>query len=83
MNKKYNVYGIGNALVDIVTEVDDQFLQDHKIEKGLMTLVDEEHQTRISMLLTWTIVTCNAEALQRIQLLRLVNLVGQVITLVK
>lgn len=48
MSKKYNVYGIGNALVDIVTEVDDQFLQDHNIEKGLMTLVDEEHQTRVS-----------------------------------
>ena len=48
MSKKYNVYGIGNALVDIVTEVDSQFLQDHKIEKGLMTLVDEENQTRIS-----------------------------------
>ena len=48
MSKKYNVYGIGNALVDIVTEVDDQFLQDHNIEKGFMTLVDEENQTRIS-----------------------------------
>ena len=48
MSKKYNVFGIGNALVDIVTEVDDQFLQDHHIEKGLMTLVDEENQTRIS-----------------------------------
>ena len=48
MNKKYNVFGIGNALVDIVTEVDDQFLTDHNIEKGLMTLVDEENQTRLS-----------------------------------
>ncbi len=48
MSKKYNVFGIGNALVDIVTEVDDQFLQDHNIEKGLMTLVDEEHQNRVS-----------------------------------
>lgn len=48
MSKKYNVFGIGNALVDIVTEVDDQFLKSHKIEKGLMTLVNEEHQTRIS-----------------------------------
>lgn len=48
MSKKYNVYGIGNALVDIVTEVDSQFLVDHNIEKGLMTLVDEEHQTRVS-----------------------------------
>lgn len=48
MSKKYNVFGIGNALVDIVTGVDDQFLTDQKIEKGLMTLVDEESQTRIS-----------------------------------
>lgn len=48
MSKKYNVFGIGNALVDIVTEVDDQFLKSHNIEKGLMTLVDEENQTRIS-----------------------------------
>lgn len=48
MSKKYDVYGIGNALVDIVTEVDDQFLIDHNIEKGLMTLVDEETQTRLS-----------------------------------
>ena len=48
MNKKYNVYGIGNALVDIVTEVDDKFLEAQKIEKGLMTLVDEESQARIS-----------------------------------
>ncbi len=48
MSKKYNVFGIGNALVDIVTEVSDEFLTEHKIEKGLMTLVDEESQTRIS-----------------------------------
>ncbi|MDG1476798.1 MAG: adenosine kinase, partial [Vicingaceae bacterium] len=48
MSKKYNVYGIGNALVDIVTEVNDQFLKEHNIEKGLMTLVDEESQERIS-----------------------------------
>ena len=48
MSKEYNVFVIGNALVDIVTEVNDQFLNDHSIEKGLMTLVDEEDQTRIS-----------------------------------
>ncbi|MGB0886523.1 MAG: adenosine kinase [Vicingaceae bacterium] len=48
MSKKYNVYGIGNALVDIVTEVNDQFLADHNIEKGLMTLVDEEQQSKVS-----------------------------------
>ena len=45
--KKYNVYGIGNALVDIVTEVSDDFLTSHNVEKGLMTLVDEERQHQL------------------------------------
>lgn len=47
MAKKYDVYGIGNALVDIVTEVEDSFLDKHKVEKGLMTLVDEERQHQL------------------------------------
>ncbi|GAA0892975.1 adenosine kinase [Fulvivirga kasyanovii] len=44
MSKKYDVYGIGNALVDIVTEVGDDFFEKYKIEKGFMTLVDEQRQ---------------------------------------
>ncbi|MFQ3213626.1 MAG: sugar/nucleoside kinase (ribokinase family) [Marivirga sp.] len=42
--KKYDVYGLGNALVDIVTEVTDDFINDHEVEKGLMTLVEEDRQ---------------------------------------
>lgn len=42
--KKYDVYGIGNAVVDIVTEVDLDFFQRNNIEKGVMTLVDEKRQ---------------------------------------
>lgn len=48
MSKKYDVYGIGNALVDIVTEVDDAFLEKYNVEKGLMTLVDAERQFELS-----------------------------------
>jgi len=44
MSKRYDVYGIGNALVDIVTEVDRDFFERYKIEKGVMTLVDEKRQ---------------------------------------
>ncbi len=44
MSKKYDVYGIGNALVDIVTEVDDDFFAKNEVEKGVMTLVDEKRQ---------------------------------------
>ena len=47
MNKKYNVYGIGNALVDIDFEVAQEFLAKHDIKKGLMTLVDEKTQTAL------------------------------------
>ncbi|MDG1165671.1 MAG: PfkB family carbohydrate kinase, partial [Porticoccaceae bacterium] len=42
--KKYNVYGLGNALVDTEIQVTDQDLQRLEIEKGLMTLVDEQRQ---------------------------------------
>lgn len=44
MNKKYNVYGIGNALVDLEFKVSTDFLKKHEVQKGLMTLVDEETQ---------------------------------------
>ena len=47
MAKKYDVYGIGNALVDMEFEVTAEFLNKAKIEKGLMTLVDEERQAEI------------------------------------
>ena len=45
--KKYDVYGIGNAIVDIVTEVGDDFFTDNNIEKGVMTLVDEKRQLEL------------------------------------
>ncbi|MBI2520180.1 MAG: adenosine kinase [Bdellovibrio sp.] len=43
----YDVYGLGNALVDMEFEVTDSFLHKMKIEKGLMTLVDEIRQREI------------------------------------
>ena len=41
---KYDVYGLGNALVDMEFEISDQFLQENAIDKGIMTLVDENQQ---------------------------------------
>ena len=37
----YDVYALGNALVDMEFSVDDGFLRRHRIDKGHMTLVDE------------------------------------------
>jgi len=42
--KKYHVYGVGNALVDMEFEVEDAFFKANTIDKGLMTLVDEDRQ---------------------------------------
>lgn len=44
MQKIYDVYGIGNALVDMEFEVSNEFLETNNVEKGTMTLVDEERQ---------------------------------------
>jgi len=44
MKKKYDVYGIGNALVDFEIKVEEKFFKEHSIEKGMMTLVDEQRQ---------------------------------------
>ncbi len=41
---KYDVYGLGNALVDMEFEIHHQFLQENGIDKGVMTLVDENQQ---------------------------------------
>jgi len=42
--KKYDIYGIGAALVDTEVEVSDEFLSKAGIDKGVMTLVDEARQ---------------------------------------
>ena len=48
MAEQYDVYGLGNALVDVQYEVTPAFLEKLQIEKGVMTLVDEERQRVIT-----------------------------------
>ena len=40
--KKYQVVGIGNAIVDVFSQADDSFLEMMGIEKGIMQLVERE-----------------------------------------
>ncbi len=46
MHTSYDVYAIGNALVDVEYQVTDEFFTQHGIQKGVMTLVeaDAQHQ---------------------------------------
>ena len=37
---RYDVSGIGNPLVDILTHVDEDFLEEHNLHKGVMHLID-------------------------------------------
>jgi sugar/nucleoside kinase (ribokinase family) len=41
MTRRYDVLGIGNAIVDLLARTDDDFLVTHALRKGSMTLIDE------------------------------------------
>ena len=38
---RFDVLGIGNAIVDVISQVEDDFLAHHQLNKGAMTLIDE------------------------------------------
>ncbi len=50
MTKKYNVVGIGNAIVDTICLVEDKFLTEHNLTKGGMFLIDEANAAKLSHL---------------------------------
>jgi sugar/nucleoside kinase (ribokinase family) len=43
----YDVFGVGNALVDIQARIDDAFLESLVLNKGIMTLVDDAQQALV------------------------------------
>ncbi len=47
MTTRFDVYAVGNALVDLEYRVDDAFLQAQGIEKGVMTLAEADAQARL------------------------------------
>ena len=40
--KVYDVVGIGNAIVDIISRCDEGFLTKHNLAKGFMRLIDAQ-----------------------------------------
>src|SRR5580693_9780674 len=44
---RYDVLGIGNAIVDVLARADEDFLLRHDMRKGAMTLIDEARATGI------------------------------------
>ena len=45
--KKYDVFGVGNALVDILAQVQDEAISDLKLTKGGMALMNAEDQSGV------------------------------------
>ncbi len=41
MARKYDVVGLGNAIVDVLAPVDDDFIMTHQVVKNAMMLIDE------------------------------------------
>jgi sugar/nucleoside kinase (ribokinase family) len=50
MTKKYSVIGIGNAIVDALTKVDETFLESSHYHKGSMTLIDDKEAPKLANL---------------------------------
>jgi len=48
IKKKYSVTGIGNAIIDIIANVEDSFISSHNLEKGSMRIVSEEEAKWLS-----------------------------------
>jgi fructokinase len=42
MTMRFDIIGIGNAIVDVVAQAEDTFLSRHDMRKGAMTLIDAE-----------------------------------------
>ncbi len=45
--KRYDVVGVGNAIVDVIAQADDAFLDRNRLQKGAMTLVDAERSSEL------------------------------------
>ena len=45
--KKIDLVGVGNAIVDIVTNIDDEFLKKNRLQKGSMNLINLENSFKI------------------------------------
>ena len=40
VSQEFDIVGIGNAIVDVITDVNDEFISQQELRKGLMSLVD-------------------------------------------
>lgn len=54
MSRTHDVFGVGNALVDTLAFVSEDFIREHDLSKGTMTLVEEPFQATLLQALEGT-----------------------------
>ncbi len=47
MDPTLDVVGVGNAIVDVIATVDEEFITAHSLQKGAMTLIDSERASSL------------------------------------
>ena len=47
MSKRFQVVGIGNAMVDVLSHIEDAYLTKHGVAKGIMQLIDVARATEL------------------------------------
>ena len=47
MSKTYQVVGVGNAIVDVISRVREEFLTEHAVERGIMQLVGRDRAVEL------------------------------------
>ena len=46
-NKKIDLIGLGNAIVDIIVNIEDEFLEINNLDKGSMNLISSDESQRL------------------------------------
>ncbi|MBI1252035.1 MAG: adenosine kinase [Alphaproteobacteria bacterium] len=58
----YDVVAVGNAIVDVLAQAPDAFLQQHDITRGAMTLIDEDRALYLTGLLSNAVLAAGGSA---------------------
>ena len=46
-HKKFDLIGLGNAIVDIIVNIEDKFLEINNLDKGSMNLINSDESQRL------------------------------------
>ena len=59
---RYDVVGIGNAIVDVISQESEDFVGEHDLVKGAMTLIDADRATQLYAAMAPAIETSGGSA---------------------